>query len=103
MVPQVYEINQLALWRPIGTKSFSIRPYSDGYSYKEKGIIKRSKPDRPVARFAKNYIKGRKKFSLGLFTYDTDITKVEKWLDEQAKKVPLKEIDGKFKTLEIFY
>lgn len=101
---QVHEINKLAIWRPIGTKSFSIRPYGDGYAYLEKGIIRRSSVlTNPVTRYAKNYKKGKKEFSLGIFSKENDTKKIEKWLDKQAKEIKATEIDGKFKILDVRY
>lgn len=97
------EINRLAIWKPIGTSGFSIRPYGDGYAYLDKKIVKRSSLGNPVTRYAKNYKKGKKEFSLGFFTNEADSEKAEKWLDEQAKKIDAKDINGKFNLLDILY
>lgn len=103
MPQNLYEINTLALWQAIGTKGFSIRAYGNNYAYTQNGIIVRSSPQNPVARFAKNYTKGKKQFSLGTFSNETDTGKMEKWLDAQAKKIKASQIDGKWVLLDVKY
>ena len=99
----VHKINQLAIWTPLRKDTLSVKAYGSGYPYMERGIIQRSSLTNPINRYAKNYTKGKKKFSIGILTHEGDVKKIEKWLDEQGKKITVKDIDGSFKLLDIHY
>lgn len=99
-----YEINQLAIWLPMKDKGLSIKAFSTGYAYRQKGLILRSNLRTPVTRYAKNYTKGDNRFSLCIISTEQDIEKIEKFLDEQSKKVDNKDISsGMFKLLNSYY
>lgn len=98
-----HDLNSLYLWLPMNTNELSIKSYAEGYPYRHKGILFQSNLTTPIYRYAKNYIIDGKKFSLCLISTEKDTTKMEKWLDEQAKKIDSKEIIPKFKMLNIFY
>lgn len=98
-----HTINQLAVWLPMNTQKLSIKAFPERYPYKNKGILFQSSAGMPIYRYAKNFIKDGKKFSLCLISTEKDTKKMEKWLDEQAKKIDSKEIVPKFKMLGVFY
>lgn len=99
-----HTLNQLAIWLPMNTSELSIKAFPEGYSYKSKlGVSFTSNFLNPVYRYAKNYIKDGKKFSLCIISTEQYTNKMEKWLDEQAKKIDSKEIVPKFKMLSVFY
>lgn len=97
------KINVLALWLPMKDKGLSIKSFNEGYSYLENNLIMHSTLTSPVIRYAKNYSTENKNYSLCLITQDKNTKKVEKWLDEQAKKVKEKDVEDKFKLLDINY
>lgn len=96
-------IDQLAIWLPMKDQGLSIKSFSSGYPYLSKGIIVHSTLTKPVTRYAKNYSTENKNYSLCLITTEKDTNKIEKWLDEQAKKIQEADIEAKFKLLDVFY
>jgi len=91
-------INQLYSWRPIPIDTLSISTYNN-YPHINNGIVRRSK--KPVNRYAKNYTKDGKKFSLCITSEEPDTEKMEKWLDEQAEKI--NKVEAGFKELGVSY
>lgn len=101
MNPQ--EVNQLAIWLPMKGDDIAIKVFPEGYPYRRKGMILRSTITQTITRYAKNYIKEKKKFSLCMITEDNNIENVEKWLDHQAATLDVNEIEAKFKKLKVYY
>lgn len=58
----------------------------------KKGIYGQSTPLEPVVRYAKNYKKFGKDFSVVLFTKETDITKAEGFMQKIAKSATREDI-----------
>lgn len=96
-------LNQLAIWTPLRKDPLSIKAYGIGYPFMDRGIVQRSSLTNPINRYAKNYTKGKKKFSIGIITTEPDSKKIEKWLNSQSKKIDTKDIDGTFKILDVHY
>lgn len=99
----MHNINQLATWLPMNTEELSIKVQPLGYKFINKGTPKSSTPRKKVVRYAKNYTKYNKKFSLCFITTDKDLGRVEAWLDEKAKNISKDDITEGFKLLDVWY
>lgn len=101
-----HELDRLALWLAMNTEELDIKQFSSGYPYIVDGVIYNSKDELPIVRYAKNYTKDEVKFSLCIITTEVDTKKMEKWLDQQAEEIQLKDIDRsvkKFNMLNVRY
>lgn len=96
-------IDQLAIWLPMKAKGLDTKIFPDGYTYKKNTLLVVSETGKPVIRYAKNYRTENKNYSLCLITHEKDTKKIEKWLDEQAKKIQEADIESKFKLMDVFY
>lgn len=97
---KIHPIDTLAVWLPMNADGLLIKRFGKGYAYKKDDILVRSDS---VIRYAKNYTKGKTKYSLCLISLETNEKKMEKWLDAQAKKLTQKDIEPKFKLLDVEY
>ncbi len=71
----------------------SIRKYSNSYPFKTlSGSLEYSTMEKPVIRYVKNYINGKTQFSLFMFSSETDIKKVEYFMNKVAKKLHVTQI-----------
>lgn len=84
-------------------EGLNIKTYPLGYPYIERGIVKSSGIGTEVIRYAKNYTKSNKRFSLCVITNQKDTKKIEGWLDTMSKKIKPKDIESKFKKLGVEY
>lgn len=98
-----HPLNQLAIWLPMNTDELSIKAYGAGYPYLENGIVMRSSLTNPVTRYAKNYTKSKKQYSLCIITNEPDVKKIEAWLDQQAENIKPKDITPEFKLTKVQY
>lgn len=80
------QLNQVAIWLPMKSQDLDVKSY-DNYQYMDKGLIQSASTLRPVFRYAKNYIKEDRKFSLCLISLERDTEKMERFLDDVAKEV----------------
>lgn len=96
-------LNKLAVWLPMNTDKLSIKAFDTGYPYLHKGIVRRSDHATPITRYAKNYTKKGVKYSLCIITTESDTKKIEAWLDAESKKLNGKDIEPRFKMLEVYY
>lgn len=91
---ELVKINRAGLWRPIRSSETSVRKYSGAYPYvTEGGLVMQSTLQEPVIRYAKNYRKFKKDFSLFMFTHESDSAKVEKHFEDVVKKLKQREIN----------
>lgn len=58
----------------------------------KKGIYGQSNPLDPVTRYAKNFKKHGKDFSVVLFTKESDITKVERFMANVVKEAKKEDV-----------
>lgn len=86
------ELERPALWRPIRSKDISIRKYAGAYPYMKRGIMGNSDPLNPVVRYAKNFEKGKKEFAVVVFSHETDIKKVENFMNKVVKETKVADI-----------
>ena len=80
-------LDQPALWRPIRNPQVSIRKYGGGFPFIKSGILQHSTLTTPVFRYAKNFTKFKKEFSVFMFTHESDISEVEKLFGAVVKKL----------------
>lgn len=109
---KLVELNKPALWRSIRSDEVSVRHYSQGYPHSKNGIALVSGDQSPaVVRYAKNYKKFNKDFSLCMFTYEKDISKVESFFESLVKIIKKSDINealveataSNFKYIDVLY
>lgn len=92
------ELERPAIWKPIRSKDISIRKYAGAYPYMKRGIMGHSDPFNPVIRYAKNYTKSKKDFAVVIFSHETDIKKVEAFMDKIVKETKVADIQKSLQT-----
>lgn len=96
-------INEIAVWLPMKRDELDIKIFP-AYNYLEpSGLIKAASKDDPIIRYAKNYTRGRTKFSLCMITLQRDSKKVEKFMDKAAKDVEVNVKDRAFTRTGVMY
>lgn len=96
------ELNRVAVWVPMKREELDVKTY-ESYQFMHKGIIQSANSLKPVVRYAKNYTKGKLKFSLCLISLERDTKKIEKFLDATAKKLKITEATPKFTMTDEHY
>lgn len=96
-------INQLAIWLPMKGEGLLVKAFNTGYPYMDGSIINRSTLTKPVYRYAKNYIKGKTKYSLCLISHESNTENMMDFMDEQAAKLKESDIKPKFTLLDVRY
>lgn len=100
MTPPI--LNQVATWYPMKREGLDIKVF-DSYQFNDNGVLKSATPKEPVFRLAKNYKRGRDKFSLCMITLERDTKKVEAFLDETAKTIEYDPRGRAFVRTDVFY
>lgn len=86
-------LNALCIWEAIPTDEFYSKQYSSSRTYKlPNGVIETPTPDRPVFAYAKNYTKGKKDFSLFLYSDSNDEKSIEEFMDKAIKDVKVADV-----------
>lgn len=96
-------INTLATWTPIAAEGLDIKSFQPGYPYKKGELVLRSTLETPVNRYAKNYEKDVKRFSLCIISTESNAKRMEEWLDKQSEHIKGEDVTGNFNLLGVVY
>lgn len=80
-------LNQIAIWKPCGAKTLSIRKSPTGQKYREPNGVVYKIANKPLFRYAKDYTVKKVAFSLFLRTECDNEKLVENALDTYAKQI----------------
>lgn len=95
-------LNQVATWLPMKRDELDVKVF-DSYQFLDDGVLKSASAKEPVFRMAKNYSRGRVKFSLCIITLERDTKKIEKFLDEASETVEYNPRGRAFVRTDVFY
>ena len=95
---KVPEHNKVSIWKPIPIEGLDIRPHSN-YNLIKDGKIQVAEK---AFRYAKNYKKGNKKFSLLMVSTNGDVNNIESFLDKTKRKVK-SDFSGKLEQTDFEY
>lgn len=96
-------LNTLAIYVPVQAEGLDIKSFQPGYPYKKGELVLRSTLENPVNRYAKNYEKHGKRFSLCIISTEANAKRMEEWLDKQSELVEADDITNNFKLLDVVY
>lgn len=86
-------LNALCIWEAIPTDEFYSKQYNSSRTYKlANGVVETPTPDKPVFAYAKNYSKGKKDFSLFIYSDSRNGKAIEEFMDKAIKEVKIADI-----------
>jgi hypothetical protein len=73
--------------RGLEEDDIQVNKYAGGYPYKLNGVLRESDSRTPIYSYAKNYKKYNEMFCIFLWSPESDIQKIEKFMDDSVKLV----------------
>lgn len=104
-------LNLPALWKAIPSLAIGSRTYTSNRSYVDNGVVKIADTATPITSYYQTFTKGRKNFSLFIYSDETDINKISDFFEKLVKNTKIEEVskalvsassDG-FTYLDIYY
>lgn len=81
-------LNVLSIWEAIPTDEFYSKQYNAKRTYLQpSGVVSEASIEKPIYAYAKNYTKGKKDFSLFMYSDSSNSKAVEKFFDASVKNV----------------
>lgn len=74
---QYAEHDRIGVSHPLRADDMYTNVFSGGYPYLKNGVLVNSTPSNPVYSYGKNYEKNAEKFSLFVWTTESDASKIE--------------------------
>ena len=85
--------NALSIWEAIPHEGLYSKTYTSRRTYKlSSGVIVEPTSETPIIAYAKNYTKGKKDFSLFLYSDSKDAKAIEKFMDKAIKDVKVADV-----------
>jgi len=89
---KVATLNVPAMWLPIPGSGMNVRVYKSSFPYQLNGSLGVASDDKPVFRYAMNFVLDGLAFSLCLFTDDQSKTKVGKYFKHLSEKLTKQDV-----------
>lgn len=85
-------LNRPALWQPTSDLEIGSRTYTANRTYQDNKVIGISSQEKPITRYVQTFTKGKKDFSLFMFSDETDIKKVSDFFANLVKKTTVEDV-----------
>ena len=85
-------LNLPALWKAVPGDSINTRTYTSNRTYLEGQLVSVASNERPITRYVKTFTKGKKDFSLFMFSDESDLKKISDFFDGIVKKLTIESV-----------
>lgn len=89
---QYAEHDKIGVSHPLRGDDIYTNVFSGGYPYLKNGLLLHSTPSNPIYSYGKNYEKKDGKFSLFVWTTESDQSKIENLFKKSVKSVTAEQI-----------